>query len=316
MRIFDVEATRKLLDYPRLIEGLRQAHAQGTMVQTQCTVISDEQQEENKFFTQFAWSHHDVIAIKLSSIFPANVALSPPQPSIQGIVVLFEAKTGKAIAACDGAELTFRKTAADSALAADFLSLPQARILLLVGAGGLAPHVITAMRHVRPSLDKVLIWNRHLAKAQALAETLTTPHCPVLAISQLDQAVTQADIISCITMASEPLLRGALLKEGAHVDLIGAYQPHMREADDEVTRRAGHIFVDTYANCESSGDVAEPLARGILTREKIVADLFALCKGHHPGRDNDQQITVYKNVGGGHLDMFTIKHLLSMAENL
>jgi len=313
MRIFDENETRQGLDYPSLIEGLRLAHATSDMPQTQCTVISDHKQEENKFITQFSWAHGDVIAIKLNSIFPANATLTPPELSIQGVVVLFEAKTGKVQAVCDGTELTFRKTAADSALAADFLSRHDAQILTLVGSGGLAPHVIEAMRTVRPSLNKILIWNRNYDKARHLAARITNPTCPVIAMENLEEAATQADIISCITMATEPLVQGHWLKQGTHVDLIGAYLPHMREADDEVIRRAGKLFVDTYANCESSGEVAEPLERGILTHEQIVADLFALCQGRHPGRESADEITVYKNVGGGHLDMFAIKHLVSQA---
>jgi ornithine cyclodeaminase len=112
-------------------------------------------------------------------------------------------------------------------------------------------------------------------------------------------------------MATEPLVRGALLKPGAHVDLIGAYTPDMREADDDVLRRAGCLFVDTRSNCEGSGDVAAPLASGVIRREDIVADLFELCKGRHQGRTKDDQVTVYKNVGGGHLDMFAARHLLA-----
>jgi len=313
MRYFDAKTTAELLDYPRLILALRRSHTQASMPQNHCTIIEDNKQPKNSFISQFSWDSGEAIAIKLNSIFPDNVSASPPHPSIQGVVVLFEGKTGKAVAACDGAELTFRKTAADSALAADFLSSREAKTLLLIGAGGLAPHMIAAMRCVRPSLNKVMIWNRNGEKAEKLALALTSAPCPVLAVSRLDEAVAQADIISCITMSKEPVLRGAALKQGSHVDLIGAYQPSMREADDDVIHRAGRLFVDTYTNCESSGDVAEPLASGLLTRDQIVADLFALCKGHHPGREQTSEITVYKNVGGGHLDMFTLKHLLAMA---
>jgi len=283
------------------------------MPQNHCTIIEDSKQPKNSFISQFSWDSGDSIAVKLNSIFPDNLALSPPQPSIQGVVVLFEGKTGKAVAACDGAELTFRKTAADSALAADFLSPREAKTLLLIGAGGLAPHVLAAMRCVRPSLNRVMIWNRTGERAEKLALALTSASCPVLAVSNLDEAVAQADIISCMTMSEKPILRGSALKPGSHIDLIGAYQPSMREADDDVIRRAGRLFVDTYTNCESSGDVAEPLASRLLTRDQIVADLFALCKGHHLGREKASEITVYKNVGGGHLDMFTLKHLLAIA---
>ena len=114
-------------------------------------------------------------------------------------------------------------------------------------------------------------------------------------------------------MATEPLLKGALLKSGTQIDLIGAYMPEMREADDDVARRACRIFVDTRSGCEGSGDVAEPLARGLVTREQIVADLFDLCQGRHAGRGHDGEITMFNNVGGGHLDLFTARHLLARA---
>ena len=113
-------------------------------------------------------------------------------------------------------------------------------------------------------------------------------------------------------MATVPLVRGKLLKPGTHVDLIGAYLPDMREADDDAIRRARQFFVDTRMGCEGSGEIAGPLAKGLIKRDDIVADLFDLCTGHHPGRSSDSQITLYKNVGGGHLDLLTARHLLSL----
>lgn len=111
-------------------------------------------------------------------------------------------------------------------------------------------------------------------------------------------------------MATEPMVKGALLKPGAqHVDLIGAYLPHMRESDDDVARRAGKIFLDTRLFCDRFGDVADPIAKGILTRDDLVADLFDLCSGKHPGRTSEDQVTMYKNSGGGHLDLFTARWL-------
>jgi ornithine cyclodeaminase/alanine dehydrogenase-like protein (mu-crystallin family) len=184
------------------------------------------------------------------------------------------------------------------------------KVLLVVGAGGLAPHVIEAHSAMRPSIKRVMIWNRNGDKARAVADRMKHLPLDVAAVDSLDKALPQADIISCVTMATQPPVRGALLKPGAHVDLIGAYLPQMREADDDVTKRAGRIFVDTRAGCEGSGDVAEPLARGIITRENIEADLFDLCTGRHPGRKSNDEITVYKNVGGGHLDLFSAQHLL------
>lgn len=309
MRHFDAEQVHRALDYPGLVEALRAAHRDGEMPQMHVNVLSDTGNDDNKFVSLVSWMSADVIAVKMVGVFPGNTGLAPPQPSVQGLVALFDGRTGGPLATCDGAALTFRKTAADSALGADILARSDAKVLLVVGAGGLAPHMVEAHLAVRPSIKQVLIWNRNPEKAEALAEALRAEGKPVVVAPSLDDAVAQADIISCVTMATTPLIKGALLKPGTHVDLVGAYMPSMREADDDVTRRAGRIFVDTRNNAEGSGDVAGPLAAGIIRREDIVADMFDLCKGRHPGRESEGQITLYKNVGGGHLDMFAIKHL-------
>lgn len=313
MRYFDAGQVHRALDYPGLVEALRAAHRDGEMPQMHVNVLSDTGDDSNKFVSLVSWASGDVVAVKMVGVFPGNAGLAPPQPSVQGLVALFDGRTGAALATCDGAALTFRKTAADSALGVDILARRDAEVLLVVGAGGLAPHVVEAHTAVRPSIRKVMIWNRNLDKAQALASRLHGAGKPVSAVADLDAAVAEADIVSCVTMATEPLVKGKLLKDGAHVDLIGAYMPDMREADDDVARRAGMLFVDTRNNAEGSGDVAGPLASGALRREDIVADLFDLCKGRHAGRTSPEQITLYKNVGGGHLDMFAVRHLVAQA---
>lgn len=311
MQHADAAAVDRLLDYPGLVEALRAAHAADAMPQTSVQVVSDTGNDNNKFVSLVAWTSGDLIAVKMVGVFPANTALSPPEPSVQGLVTLFDARTGRPLMTADGAALTFRKTAADSALGVDLLARRDAEVLLVVGAGGLAPHVIAAHTAVRPSIRRVLVWNRNLGRAEALAASLKGSPFEIAAVRDLDRALPQADIVSCVTMATAPLVRGALLKPGAHVDLIGAYRPDMREADDEVIRRAGRVFVDTRAGCEGSGEIAEPLARGLIARDDIVADLFHLCCGRHPGRTAPDDITMYKNVGGGHLDLFAARHLLA-----
>ncbi|EPE96312.1 ornithine cyclodeaminase family protein [Rhizobium grahamii] len=311
MRHFDAETVHRALDYPSTVGALRFAHAQGMMPQLNVSVFDDDQRDENKFISLFSWASGDVIAVKMVGVFPGNPALTPPQPSVQGLVALFDGRTGEALATCDGAALTFRKTAADSALGVDCLARADCEVLLVVGAGGLAPHVVEAHTSVRPSIREVLVWNRNPTKAEDLADRLRRQGKKASAAVELDKAVARADIVSCVTMATEPLIRGELLKPGTHVDLIGAYSPEMREADDETLRRAGRLFVDTRNNCDGSGDVAGPLAAGIISHETIVADLFDLCGGKHEGRRTRDEITVYKNVGGGHLDMFTARHLLA-----
>jgi ornithine cyclodeaminase len=310
MQVVDANTAHRLLDYPGLVEALREAHRADAMPQTRSNTLSEGGDAENKFVSLVAWAAGDAIAAKLVGVFPGNPALPNPQPSVQGLVALFSGKTGAPQLVADGAALTFRKTAADSALGADLLARKDAEVLLVVGSGGLAPHVIEAHRAVRPSIRRVLIWNRNHDKAAALAARLKHGAADVLALKDIADALPQADIVSCVTMATQPPVRGILLKPGAHVDLIGAYLPDMREADDDVVRRAGRIFVDTRVGCERSGEIGEPLARGLIGSDGIVADLFDLCTGRHAGRTSDTEITMYKNVGGGHLDLFTALHLL------
>lgn len=312
MRLLDAESVHYLLDYPGLVAALRQAHATSAMPRTDAMIMAQPGQPEanaNKFLSLMAWAPDELIAVKLVGVFPDNLKKPEPEPSVQGIVALFSGRTGGPLFACDGAALTFRKTAADSALGVDLLARPDAATLLIVGAGGLARHVAMAHTAVRPSIRRILLWNRTPARAQELAEELSLPGVAIEVAPDLDEAVPQADIVSCVTMATAPLVKGALLKPGAHVDLIGAYLPEMREADDDVVRRA-RIFVDTRKNCDGSGDIRTPIERGLITLESIEADLFDLCTGRHHGRESSQEITMYKNVGGAHLDLFTARHLM------
>ena len=311
MRFYDAEAVHALLAYPELIEALRQAHRQAGPDAAHM-VRDDPAGGDNRFVVLVGWQGGSVIAVKMVGVFPDNLALTPPQPSVQGLVAVFDAATGAPVLAADGAAMTFRKTAADSALGASLLARPDARVLLMVGAGGLAPHVLEAHRAARPSIDRVLVWNRTHHRAEALARAQAGRGFTIRAVSNLDEAVAEADVISCVTMSDAPLVRGALLKPGAHLDLVGAYLPTMREADDDAMAR-GSIFVDTRSGMEGAGDLAQPVQSGRIDWSNVRADLFDLCGGRHPGRTHADEITVFKNVGGGHLDLFTAQWLRAVA---
>lgn len=307
MKFVDADMVHRLLDYPGLVEALRVAH-KGASPKSDASVMDEPAGGDNKFVSLVAWAAHEVIAVKLVGVFPSNLALEPPQPSVQGLVAVFDGKTGAPVLAADGAALTFRKTAADSALGASFLAREDSEVLLVIGAGGLAPHVILAHTSVRPSIKRVLIWNRTPARAEALAREMQITGVLISAVHNLDAALPEADVISCVTMSTAPLVKGALLKKGAHVDLIGAYLPTMREADDETIQR-GCVFVDTRVGMEGAGDLFQPVERGLFAWTDIQADHFELCTGTKTGRKDQNEITVFKNVGGGHLDLFTAKHL-------
>jgi ornithine cyclodeaminase len=311
MRMFDADAVHELLDYPGLVEAMRQAH-RGPPPDTSHMVRDEPDGGANKFVALVGWQRDALIAVKLVGVFPGNLSLRPPQPSVQGLVAAFDAATGMPLFAADGAAMTFRKTAADSALGSSLLARRDAEVLLVVGAGGLAPHMMAAHRAVRPSLRRVLLWNRTPERAEALARAHAGRDFVIEAVRDLDAAVAGADIVSCVTMSKAPLVRGRLLKPGAHLDLVGAYLPDMREADDEAMAR-GKLFVDTRSGMQGAGDLSQPVEHGVIRWDDVLADLYELCSGRHAGRVGADEITVYKNVGGGHLDLFAAQYLNTAA---
>jgi ornithine cyclodeaminase/alanine dehydrogenase-like protein (mu-crystallin family) len=312
LRVFGPDDVHRLLDYPSLVEALRVAHRDGSMPQTTMSVMDAPAAGDDKFVSLVAWAAGETIAVKLVGVFPGNLTLPVPEPSVQGLVALFNGATGGLLCVCDGAAMTFRKTAADSALGVSLLAREDAETLLIVGAGGLAPHVAMAHTSVRPSIRRILLWNRSSARVEALASQLRLPSINLEVVPDLDAALPRADIVSCVTMSTVPLVKGALLRPGVHVDLIRAYLPEMRESDDDVIRRA-RLFVDTWKGCAGSGDLGQPIESGLITLDDVEADLFDLCSGRHPGRRTSEEITFYKNVGGAHLDLFTVRHLMRKA---
>ncbi len=203
-----------------------------------------------------------------------------------------------------GNSFTRYKTAADSALGARFLAPTRPTRLLMIGAGSQAPVHLQVICAEFPSLERVDVWNRDSARAERLAEQMQLKlPAEVRASASLERSAGEADIVSCVTRAAEPVLKGAWLKPGTHVDLVGGYTPQMREADDDVVRNA-RLFVDHRALVmEHCGDVVQPLARGVIDASHIVGDLFDLCGKTVEGRRSDSEITVFKNGGGGHLDL-------------
>ncbi len=308
MIVLDADAVHATLSWPYLVSELRDAH-RGPSPLADVVVQSDPAGSGNQFVTLPGWLPGGLIAVKMVGVFPGNLALTPPQPSVLGLVAAFDGQTGAPRLVADGAAMTARKTCADSALGADILARPDAESLLIVGAGALARHMAGAMQAVRPSIRQIRIWNRTPARAVALAAELAAEGLPVHAVEDLDAATAEADIISCVTMSDRPLVRGALLKPGAHLDLVGAYLPDMREADDDAIRRAA-IFTDTKGNMKGGGDLSQAVAAGIINWDDVRADLFEMTKGQVERCTTTQQITIFKNNGGAHLDLFTAAALL------
>jgi alanine dehydrogenase len=296
MRVLGYSETIAALDFPPLVEALRQAFRKGGIETPPADVytIPVPQEPAGSLIVLPAWQSGKHIGVRLTTFFPGNTTRQ--KPARLGSYLLCDGKTGETLALFDGPALTARRTAGASALAASYLARPDSERLLMIGTGNLAAHLVEAHASVRP-IHNVLVWGRDRDKAARLAKRLDRRHLKVAVAADLEQAVRGAHVICCATASQEPILKGAWLPEGVHIDLVGGRTPRMREADDETITRA-RIFVDAHEAAESqAGDIAIPLASGIITSFDIAGDLFELTRGDRAGRRFVNQITLFKSVG-------------------
>lgn len=313
MIFIDAERVHALLDYPSLVDAFAASHCQDVDTLDELLLTQPTSSDgPTHFFVRAAWQREQALGAKLITVFPENVTISEGLPSVQAVYVLFDGANGKPLACIDGTALTYRKTAADSALGARFLAREDIETMLMVGAGAMAPHLIAAHAAVRPSIRRVWIWNRTLARAKALARTLKLENIEITPTRDLEVSARKADLISCATMSPTPLIKGAWLKPGTHLDLVGGFTQAMREADDDAVR-AAIVYVDSRDTARRCGDVAAPIEAGVISEDDIVADLFQLCRGECEGREQADEITFFKNGGGGHLDLMTARFLSTRA---
>ena len=259
--------------------------------------------EKQQYVIRSAVDRGRYMASKMFTSFPANLA-DGKMPAVQAICVLFDGSNGRPLAAMDGTEVTHWRTAADSALGAKFLAPPSPETLLVVGAGEMSRWLIQAHRTVRPSLRRIIIWNRTLERAAHLAERLGKEGIEAKTTTDLDGATREGDLITTCTRSHVPLIKGANLKPGVHLDLVGGYTPQTREADDEAARRS-RVFVDRRESAfDGVGDILQPIANGVIKETDVLGDLYDLAGGTL-GRRSASDITFFKNAGGGHLDLMT-----------
>jgi alanine dehydrogenase len=307
MRIIGPSEVMSALDFTSLVEALRQMFRTGceAPLRHHHTIkMADGKTADGApdatLLLMPAWQSGRHIGIKMVTVFPGNAASG--LPSIMGAYLLLDGRTGEVLALLDGPALTARRTAAASALAASYLARPDCERLLMVGTGALAPHLVEAHASVRP-IRNVLIWGRDPDKAKRLAQRLDRKTLKVAATTDLEAAVRGAHVISCATLSFEPLIHGAWLPLGVHLDLVGGFTPERREADDEAVRRA-RIFVDTREGAgKEAGDIVQPLRAGIIGADDIAGDLFELTRGTRAGRRYHDQITLFKSVGSALEDL-------------
>ena len=294
-RFFGPSEVAELLPWAELIAAIERVVVEEGAESPERTVhtVPRSNGPDAAFLLKPGWVVDDVIAVKAVTFVPDNGVRD--LPTVNAGVLLFDGTDGTLIGACDGNELTTRRTAAASAAASKRLSRPDARRLLVVGTGALAPMVARAHGAVR-DFDTIEVWGRSPFKAAGVIDRLAAQGVDASVTADLDASVARADVITCVTGSTEPLVKGKWLQPGTHVDLIGSFTHDMRETDDEVMRRAT-VFVDTYADGTLAGDLAQPLETGVLSSSDIVADLHALVSGAHPGRHGSDEITVFKSAG-------------------
>ncbi len=311
MRFFDAEQIHAICDYPALVEALKRYHLDD-IDEAADQMLSQRSAEggEDILFLRSAWQRGRALGTKVITGFWNNPNANG-LPAVHAIYCLFSGADGRPLAVLDGTALTLRKTAADSALGASYLARKDVEIMLMVGSGAMAPHLIMAHAAIRPSLKKVAVWNRTSGKAEALIDDLKNrqelSHLAFELAPDLEAAARRADLISSATKTVEPLIKGNWIRPGTHLDLVGAFKEDMREADDDAIRRAS-IFVDSRASTLNDvGEIAIPIKTGIIGESDILAEHADLVRGVHPGRERDDEITLFKNGGGGHLDLMTAR---------
>ncbi|WP_295117454.1 ornithine cyclodeaminase family protein [uncultured Chitinophaga sp.] len=284
----------KSLDCPSLIAALRDMFSsEFTMPLRHHHFYSLPGGIDNTLILMPSWNN-EYMGIKQVIVAPGNASQS--LPSIHALYTILDARTGVPLAMMNAAMLTSIRTACTSALAADYLAAKDAKTLLVAGTGKVARHMVPAHKSVR-NYERVMIWGRNEERARDMQALLQQSGHETEVVTNLEEAVKAADVISCSTMAETPIIHGEWLHPGQHLDLVGSYKPGMREADDQVILSSS-LFVDSRAGAlHESGELGEPIKNGLIEAEDVEADIVELCSGKHHGRSAAHEITLFKSMG-------------------
>lgn len=313
MHFIDKDRMGELASYTGIVDWLQAAHLEEVdaiedLLVTQPSLATGT----DTLLVRAAWQRGKTIGIKMITVFPNNTA-GNDLPAIQAVFTLFDGTNGRPLANLDGTELTYWKTAADSALGTKLLAREDCEEMLMVGAGAQAPYLIRAHCAVRPSIKRVTIWNRTADKAAELAAAGLLEGVSFDNTTDIEGAARRADLICTATAAEAPLVLGDWLKPGAHLDLVGGFKPEMIETDARALQRS-RVFVDAYETTVGvCGDLLHPINAGEFNADAIEADLFKLSREGIGRARQPDEITLFKNGGGGHLDLMTAAYFVSRA---
>ncbi|MEF1184447.1 ornithine cyclodeaminase family protein [Vibrio sinaloensis] len=315
----DAEQIVQSLSMQGLIESMRQTYQHHATI-PQRRVMPLKEGEYDAFALLPAWND-SLITVKAFTYFPNNCLQG--RDSLASKILAFDRAHGEPLALLDGKVLTYWRTAAASALAADYLARKDAETLLICGTGNLAPYMAWAYAAIRP-IKKVLVWGRDSQKAQAAVDKILSgseyqslaesSRYHVEAVSGVDEHLAEIDAITCVTGAAQPLFDGTKLLPGTHIDLIGNHDKDKRECDSASIQRSS-VFVDSRVNVlAEAGELLIPIANGEFAAEAINAELTDLCAGKHIGRTDDSEITLYKSVGSALADLAAVRFILDQQD--
>ncbi|MGO2009350.1 ornithine cyclodeaminase family protein [Vreelandella alkaliphila] len=293
MKIYTREETRNALPFSHLIPALEEMFKRGCTAPRRHIHNIGTPDDPVTMLIMPAWSDAGFLGIKTVNIAPNNASRS--LPGLFSTYMLYDRSTGEPVAQVDGNEITSRRTAAASALAAKLLARPSITRLTLLGAGRVGSLIPYAYREVLP-IEEVAVWDIDRAASERLVGQLNQDGFIAHVVENLEQAVGWADAISCATLSTKPLIEGAWLTPGSHLDLIGSFTPEMREADTNAIVN-NSLFIDTEEALEKSGDLLQPIQLGDLSRDAVIGTLEELCRCQCPARRSEQECTVFKAVG-------------------
>jgi len=308
-RVIDSDSVLARISPLALIDAMEKKHLEGyETIGRLHTLISRDDRPGAEMLIWAGARTDGSMGAKIVSISPDNGLLSKPSPTVHSAFALVDRLDGRFRSFIVGESFTRCKTAADSALAARYLAPANPTKLVVLGAGAQAKTHLTYLHAVCPTIERIDVWNRNRSRAEQLIEERFLP-VDFQVSDDLEASVAGADIVVCLTSSSSPVLDGKWLKLGCHVDLVGGFTPDMRETNDATILRSS-VFVDHLGlTAEHCGDIVQPLKNGTITLSDIRGDLFDLCRKEIPGRRDREEITLFKNGGGGHLDLMVAEWL-------
>ena len=296
MKILTAEDVHAALSYPAMVDALQEAYSGSFNMPPRQVFLLDDQPDNYDAFAVLPSWNDELVAVKSFTYFPDNP--KPKYASLYSKIMLYDRKHGQPLALVDGTSVTFWRTAGISGLASRLLSREDSKTLLLLGTGNLAPYIIRAQLSVRP-IDRVMVWGRTLANAQAVVKQLAKENDAVRfeVADDLQAACGEADIIVSATGSHEPLVLGDWVRPGTHTDFIGNHHATKRECDTALVAKS-KVYADSYVNCfKEAGEVLVPIDEGAISKDHVVGELMQMCSGAVALRESEDEITLFKSIG-------------------